>query len=402
MGVGGAALGSFMTATEPAVRNYLASPQGQADAAAGWSDLSRMAKARVMARDALNRPGVSYPASMPAPQGVFGPRQAPRQGYLRDANALGMITTGMPSALSGMPQRPQGTYSGYGTFNVPKTPNVLNASMGNTTTVTKNMASSPVVKLPDGSFASSAQYQEVAKSPSMSTYSGYGNFTVPERVLGVETVPPRSNAGSFANYASAGLPPGYAETYLSRPATPALSNSVPSWQQSTYTGPTPIGTVLRDEPQNFPVKPYGTKTQKAIDTVIGAAPVVGAINTGLGLLGYSAGDIFVSEENKLANMTPEQRERYRAYWSDKRNQRAGPGNGGDSARQTGLLSNRPSGAPASQPAPSGPTPSSTGWEKDALAYGYSSAQLQDAETRALIKQLWDMGFIPKTTAAPQA
>ena len=384
-----------MTATEPAVRNYLSSPQGLADQSAGWSDMSRMAKARVMAREALNRPGVSYPTSMPAPQGVFGPRQAPRVGYLRDANALGMITTGMPSGLSGMPARTHGTYAGYGTFNVPKTPQVLNASMGNTTVVPKNMTTSPVVKLPDGSFASSSQYQEVSKPPSVSTYSGYGNFTVPERILGVETVPPRSNAGSFANYASQGLPPGYAETYLGQASTtPALSNSVPSWQQSAYTGPVSPEPVLRDEPANFPVKPYGSGTQKAIDGALGPLPVIGAINTGLGLFGKSAGNIFVDEENKLANMTPEQRERYRAYWSDKRANAPGRGAENRGQQQFTPVNTTPSGTLSDPSVTTQPTPSNT-WEADAVAYGYSQAQLKDPETRGLIKQLWDMGFIPK-------
>lgn len=45
-------------------------------------------------------PPGSYPA---APQGVFGPRVGEGTGYLRMAETPGMITTGMPSAPSGMP-----------------------------------------------------------------------------------------------------------------------------------------------------------------------------------------------------------------------------------------------------------------------------------------------------------
>jgi hypothetical protein len=149
---------------------------------------------------------------------------------------------------------------------------------------------------------------------------------------------------------------------------------------------------MRDEPVNFPVKPYGSGTQKAIDAGVGTLPIVGPLNTALGLFGKSAGNIFVDEENKLANMTPEQRERYRSYWSEQRANAIGRGPENKGQQPFVSPGVPPSLSVSSTPQQGAPTT----WENDALAYGYSPEQLKDGQTRALIKQLWDMGFIPKT------
>lgn len=439
IGVGGAALGSFKTATEPVVRNYLSSPQSLADQQAGWSNLARTAQARLMARDALALKGPTYPMT---PQGVFGPRANAGAKYLSQAHNLGMITTGMPSELSGMPKRSIGTYSGYGTFNVPNVP------PRNTTVVTKNSTYSPVTALPDGTLVSSNQVSEVYKtpqtlaasmarppSPAMSVFSDLGvrrTMNPQERILAVEDVPPLGtsvqgglgvlgisspvNSIQPLNVPSQSTREQRDMFYGGGPTPPSLATvpdyaqstytgrapSVPSWQQSAYVGPEPsgpIGAVMRDEPYNMPVKPYGAKTANAIDAVVRPLPVIGQINDVLKLGKKSAGNIFVDEENKLANMTPEQRERYRTYYA---NQRANAPGQGDTSRgsrydSTALQAYRNATSPApdtpTTDAPSGP------WEADALAYGYSSDQLKDPETRALIKQLWEMGFIPKTTKA---
>lgn len=42
---------------------------------------------------------------------------------------------------------------------------------------------------------------------------------------------------------------------------------------------------------------------------------------------------------------------------------------------------------------------STAWKQDALAYGFTDEQLRDPEIAAYIKQLWEMGWIPKTAEA---
>jgi hypothetical protein len=196
------------------------------------------------------------------------------------------------------------------------------------------------------------------------------------------------------------VPSNRQSTYTGRPVT------VPSNQQSTYTGPVapPSNTiegVMKDEAYSYPVKPYGSKTASTVDGVFDVVPGLGVINRGFGLFGKSAGQNIVNEENKLANMTPEQRERYRSYWSDKRANSAGRGDESRGSRyeSTALQAYRNSSTTATNKSPSGNNVSGGAWEADAKAYGYSADQLKDPETRGLIKQLWDMGFIPKTAPA---
>jgi hypothetical protein len=157
---------------------------------------------------------------------------------------------------------------------------------------------------------------------------------------------------------------------------------------------------MKDEAYSYPVKPYGKARQQSIDAAVGVLPVIGQINSGLQPFGYSAGNIFVDEENKLANMTPEQRDRYRSYWSDKRANSPGRGDESRGSRyeSTALQAYRNSSTASNKPT-SGNNGAGGAWEADAKTYGYSEAQLKDPETRGLIKQLWDMGFIPKSTPA---
>lgn len=224
----------------------------------------------------------------------------------------------------------------------------------------------------------------------------------------LEVSPPQTSVPSWYQGDYTGRPTNTAttvpsnrqSTYTGRPTT------LPSNQQSTYTGPvapvapasTPIDGVMKDEAYSYPVKPYGKARQQSIDAAVGVLPVLGQINSGLGAVGYSAGNIFVDEENKLANMTPEQRERYRSYWSDKRANSPGRGDESRGSRyeSTALQAYRNSSTAAKKPT-SGNNGAGGAWEADAKTYGYSEAQLKDPETRGLIKQLWDMGFIPKAT-----
>lgn len=406
----GAALGSFRTATEPVVRNYLSSPQNIADQQAGWSSLSQRAQANAVARDVLGRPGMVTPS---APSGQFGPRTNAGSKYLRDAMQMGMITTGMPSELSGMPKQPQGIYSGYGNFNVPYTAPMSIRSASFAAPAVSNLNESVVFKTPPATSVPSWRQ---------------GSYVGPEeRILAVEDVPPLGTSVQGGLGALGITSPVQSvqplrvpalstreqrdEFYGGGPSAPRQVTSgttLPSNQQSTYTGPvapiapasTPIDGVMKDEAYSYPVKPYGKARQQSIDAAVGVLPVIGQINTGLGALGYSAGNIFVDEENKLANMTPEQRERYRSYWSDKRANSAGRGDESRGSRyeSTALQAYRNS-TSATNKLTSGNKGSGGAWEADAKTYGYTEAQLKDPETRGLIKQLWDMGFIPKSTPA---
>lgn len=406
----GAALGSFRTATEPVVRNYLSSPQNIADQQAGWSNLSQRARANAVARDVLGRPGMVTPS---APSGQFGPRTNAGSKYLRDAMQMGMITTGMPSELSGLPKQPQGTYSGYGNFNVPNTTPMSIRSASFAAPAVSGNNESIVFKTPPSTSVPSWQQ---------------GSYAGPEeRILAVEDVPPLGTSVQGGLGALGISSPVQSvqplrvpalstreqrdEFYGGGPSAPRQVTSgttLPSNQQSTYTGPvapvapasTPIDGVMKDEAYSYPVKPYGKARQQSIDAAVGVVPVIGQINSGLGAFGYSAGNIFVDEENKLANMTPEQRARYRSYWSDKRANSPGRGDESRGSRyeSTALQAYRNSSTASNKPT-SGNNVAAGAWEADAKTYGYSEAQLKDPETRGLIKQLWDMGFIPKTAPA---
>lgn len=194
--------------------------------------------------------------------------------------------------------------------------------------------------------------------PAASTYSGYGTFNGPTIVT---TPDPRADDPNYA---------GWRQTVV--PAEPAR----------VY---------------DYPRKPYGTKTKTLINAPLGLVPIVGDINTGLSLAGYSVGDYIVNEENKLANMTPEQRDRYRAYWAEKRANAPGRGPENRGSRDLAMRSDPPPTRPKEPTQTSRPSkPASSTWEADAKAYGYTDAQLKDPETRDLIKQLWEMGFIPKS------
>lgn len=202
----------------------------------------------------------------------------------------------------------------------------------------------------------------LAPRPGLTQGTGYGTFNGPTIVT-----TPDPNA-SLPNYA------GFRQ--FAQPASPPI--------------PRP-----RPEPQNYPVKPYGAKTKALINAPLGLIPYAGEVNTGLATVGYSVGDYIVNEQNKLANMTPEQRERYRQYWADRRSEDS---QGGGAANRENLNVPSASRTPQVTRAPA-ETPVSGNWQADALAYGYSEAQLKDPEIRALIKELWDMGFIPKTSSA---
>lgn len=142
-----------------------------------------------------------------------------------------------------------------------------------------------------------------------------------------------------------------------------------------------------------------TVTKTLVNTPASLAPVVGPINTVLGLFGNSLGDMAVWDQNRIMNMTGPERAAYDA----ERAQMAASGasfpgaKGGDNKTPTGGGNEKPTDKDTQTS--NTDSKSDQGWKADALAYGYSAEQLKDPEIAALVKQLWDMGFIPKTSSA---
>lgn len=173
----------------------------------------------------------------------------------------------------------------------------------------------------------------------------------------------------------------------------APENRVPSWQQSAYTGIPPNVPPSQREPLiNREATPY-----KVFNSAVRA--VGNGVFPGVGTLAMKGVD---ADINRINQMTPAEQAVIKARWATENRAYL---SGGISASRS---DNRPaiyvppsSQAPqASSGVPETPASSASGnWQADALAYGYSEAQLNDPEIRALIKELWDMGFIPKTSSA---
>lgn len=485
MGVGGAALGSFMTATEPVVRNYLSSPQvapnGSYYGPKGGMSLTqpaRMAHARqqgYFGPSVSARPGdvnmmaqVMLAESSPI-KNVMGGLNTPALQGVGDVIRNRVVSSQFPNTLGEVLTEQNAfepvlneSYRRYG----PQTPNYQMARnlassilSGETPPVVGgavNFGNTALIKNYDKAsrrtkeaFAAmeadpnSIKFKD-ARNPNTLQHT-FGNLpgsrpvvlagaspaspSILSRVTSAlsSTPPPspQSNGLPFRGAANSGLPPGYSERYLSperqasarepswhqstytgpqvvRSDVAPLTANVPSWQQSTYTGaPVTAGVpVPRPRPpeQNFPVKPYGAKTKAATNFVAGVVPYLGPANAAAALGDMSIGDLVVNQLNRRANLTPQQIEAIRAQNAARRLSQ-------DRASEVRDTSPRPSDRDESprNEGPSSPDGNqSSSWEADALAYGYSAAQLKDKETRALIKQLWEMGFIPKQDEQEEA
>ena len=213
--------------------------------------------------------------------------------------------------------------------------------------------------------------------------------------------------------------PSWQQSTYTGPAPQAVpgstvANTVPSWQQSTYTGP--IETVMNvpdpiqpasvpqvDIPYPVPKDEFGYKIWRA-GTYLGDTLLPGS------------GTILRAMDDDLRERWPTMSNEERQALIDKWDNQNRPGvsnssyvtvgnyepkKGGDGfmpnlqnnqgGGQQGQTNNG-SGNPASEP-------SSATWKQDALDYGFTAEQLKDPEIAAYIKQLWEMGWIPKTANA---
>lgn len=173
---------------------------------------------------------------------------------------------------------------------------------------------------------------------------------------------------------------------------------------NTYQAPARIGTKVAAVPYNFPTRMPPSKSttiKTGTNTLAATIPGIGLFNTLASPFGYSAGDAAVWNMNKSLNApvgsntstAPRGSSALANYQSRI----------GGSERQGG--NDRPVGNDASnrQPKSSGkaaksPKTPDAVWKLAALDNGYTEAQLKDPEIAALIKQLYDMGFLETNTA----
>ncbi len=192
---------------------------------------------------------------------------------------------------------------------------------------------------------------------------------------------------------------------LQAPQAPQqVASVVPSWEQSSYTGP--IDTVMNQpvppsqegEPIPYPVDEdgLGYKVWRA------GTQVADMLLPGGGMMLRTMDD---NLKNRWPSMTNAERQALIDQWNANNNpggpqvagnavggQSEGPKVGGDSP--TMISYNQPSAPPRTV----GPAaePVNAVWKQDAIAYGFTPEQLNDPEIAAYIKQLWDMGWIPQS------
>lgn len=372
----GASLGSFSTATAPAVRNYLSMSDGELGVMDGSSSLARQAMANMRARDAIfgppsspngyvgygtfNTPDIAPPS---APDGAFGPRTNPGASYLSDATGMGMIVSGMPSPLSGATQAAMAQ----------EAINRLQSAPYSTLNL-KTDREMPQV-------SNTADKTDKETPPSPATEVALGDTMAPFTVGGAPyygPTTPRSSMG--ASGANPNFTPEKGRAILDRAWMKIYNrgqDQVAANDSETSVSPSQQDVAPSQDGTSYPspsTKPSWTAGKTLANVVL----------PGGGLLLSGANYLMKSRWDK---MTEAERQAMLQKW-DTQNRAALQG---DTTRSR---DSDPTASSVTPPAPPTPPKTPTGWEKDALSYGYSKAQLNDPATRALIKQLWDMGFIP--------
>ena len=168
-----------------------------------------------------------------------------------------------------------------------------------------------------------------------------------------------------------------------RPFTPT-----PAW---AYNNDAPVGVDPNKyaAPLTLPAQP-NKALGAAIDAGFGMTPL-GIPNTLASLFGYSVGDMAANGAN--VPMTPEE-----ALAAENRMIAQGEGKGSNSGRQDFASNDTKDRRPQRDVIRDAKTKAkaTTRWKQDALAWGFSQDQIDDPEVADLIKQIYDMGFIPKS------
>lgn len=139
------------------------------------------------------------------------------------------------------------------------------------------------------------------------------------------------------------------------------------------------------EPLNLPAQP-NTTLGKAFDMGFGLTPL-GLPNTIAGIFGSSVGDIIANDVN--VPRTPEEIQAIqdRQFATNYTSGEGGSQNGNYQMSQASQDAVRRAKSQAR---------TNVAWKADALAYGFTEEQLADREVADLIKQVYDLGFIPKS------
>ena len=183
-------------------------------------------------------------------------------------------------------------------------------------------------------------------------------------------------------------------------------NVVPSYAQSTYTGP--IDTVMNTPD---PITPAASPSEPDIPFPVSTDSMGYKVWRGLTRVGDS---LFPGSGMMLRAMDDDLRERWPSMTNEERQalidkwERQNrpsmsnasyvtggsyePKRGGDGPIVRPMI--RPE-EPSKNKAPKKEAEDAS-WKQDALAYGFTEAQLKDPEIAAYIKQLWDMGWIPNS------
>ena len=344
--------------------------------------------------------------------GVYGPFDNQRWGgafetgnFAKDYMHFdeGKAASGVSASQQDLRQMAQGTQMPSGPLSSPNPTRLAMAGMGGGLfTMARDdgavASSPPALNDPYSNIADKGDLQQPAPAQS-SQYAGYGNFHVPygapQGIQQTYAVP--GGAGVLAIDNLTFGPP------VQQPPQ-QVANVVPSYEQSTYTGPIqtamdepPVPPSQEGEPIPYPGDPNGL----GYKIWRGGTRLADAFLPGSGSMLRTMDDTM---RERWATMTNAERQTLIDQWDSNNGYGAqgpanamgsvnqGPKRGGEGSQLASLNSVSPS-APAA-PAPQEPV--STAWMQDAVAYGFSPEQLKDPEIAAYIKMLWDMGWIPNT------
>lgn len=377
--------------------------------------------------------------------GVYGPFQNQRWGGAFETGAFsrdymhfdeGKAATGVSASQAALRQLAQNTAMPSGPLSDPSTSGPIQLAMtgmGNPA----SMASPPATSSPTTAAGLNAPYsnllekgdlQQVYRPPATpvsianGVVGGYGVTALPNQ-------PSYAVAGGQGILAVDNL--NLRGPSIVPSSNAQVANVVPSWQQSTYSGPptqvatrslSPIDSVINVpdpvEPASF-TPPQTTTAQAPIPYPVDTEGLGYKVWRGLTHVGDAllpgGGMMLRAMDDDLRQRWPSMTNEQRQALIDKWNANNNPGNlgspsgnwvsGGPDSGGSGGGGNKGQYQEASNKPPAKPTQApekpqeNTSWKKDALAYGFTAEQLKESQIAAYIKQLWDMGWIPKTATA---
>lgn len=376
-----------------------------------------------------------YSAGMGQPTGTVGVQTAYAltemgRAFPKTLNSL-QAAQDVPSAVSAMNayEKPRGYVPGGDPTVVAGWADRLARSNAALANVTKDQS-----RVPAGETAQALVKDQSRILPSVPVLTANGARVPPsntqERVLAVEDVPPLGTSAQGGLGVFGVSSPVASQRPLSVPSTSTTAQRnafygggpTPPRAPSTYSG---YGTfngpsIVTTPDPNASLPNYGgyrqfvdpatppnvppSQREPLIDTT--KTPYK-AFKTGVDILGNGVFPGVGTAMNKavawdlerINQMTPAEQAAIKARWAQEQRTYQS-GNTNEAGRNDRPAMSMPASAPSAPQVASQPTDTaSANWQSDALAYGYSQAQLNDPEIRALIKELWDMGFIPKTSSA---